>query len=118
MVEDLNVPSITIPELRQNLTVTRTVTNVGPVNSVYIARVRAPDGVRVTVEPSILVFDSRTKKVEFRVTFHAKRMIQGRYTFGHLIWEDGYGDDDSSSHSVRIPLVVRTVIDYSSYAET
>ncbi|CAI0378253.1 unnamed protein product [Linum tenue] len=118
MVEDLNVPSITIPELRQNLTVTRTVTNVGPVDSVYIARVRAPDGVRVTVEPSILVFDSHTKKVEFRVTFHAKRMIQGRYTFGHLIWEDGYGDDDSSSHSVRIPLVVRTVIDYSSYAET
>jgi hypothetical protein len=35
--------------------------------------------------------------------------IQGRYSFGNLFWEDGF-------HVVRIPLIVKTVID-DFYAE-
>ncbi|CAN1256046.1 Subtilisin-like protease SBT3.2 [Linum perenne] len=110
ILENLNLPSITIPELRHNLTVTRTVTNVGPVDSIYIAKIHPPSGVYVTVKPSILVFDSSTNRIEFRVTFCSKVLIQGRYSFGELSWEDS-GDD--SSHVVRIPLVVRTVTEYS-----
>ncbi|KAG6779562.1 hypothetical protein POTOM_015954 [Populus tomentosa] len=101
---NLNLPSITIPELKQNLTVSRTVTNVGPITSIYVARVLAPAGTRVTVEPSVLSFDSTRKKIKFKVTFCSMLRIQGRYSFGNLFLEDGF-------HVVRIPLIVRTVID-------
>ncbi|KAJ6692769.1 hypothetical protein OIU79_014496 [Salix purpurea] len=87
---NLNLPAIAISGLKQNLTVSRTVTNVGPVTSLYVARVVAPPGTYVTVEPSVLSFDSTRKKIKFK--------------------EDGF-------HLVRMPLVVRAVID-DFYAET
>nr|CAD1821444.1 unnamed protein product [Ananas comosus var. bracteatus] len=102
--KDLNLPSISIPELRKTLTVSRTVTNVGPVNAVYRARVEAPKGVHVHVEPKVLLFNMTAKMLSFKVTFRPKLDVRGRYMFGSLSWEDGV-------HSVRIPLVVRTVID-------
>ncbi|KAJ6716843.1 PROPROTEIN CONVERTASE SUBTILISIN/KEXIN [Salix koriyanagi] len=107
---NLNLPAIAIPGLKKNLTVSRTVTNVGPVTSLYVARVVAPPGTYVTVEPSVLSFDSTTKKIKFKVTFCSQLRIQGRYSFGNLFWEDGF-------HLVRMPLVVRAVID-DFYAET
>ncbi|KAJ6346081.1 hypothetical protein OIU78_008672 [Salix suchowensis] len=107
---NLNLPAIAIPGLKKNLTVSRTVTNVGPVTSLYAARVVAPPGTYVTVEPSVLSFDSTTKKIKFKVTFCSQLRIQGRYSFGNLFWEDGF-------HLVRMPLVVRAVID-DFYAET
>ncbi|KAK0580478.1 hypothetical protein LWI29_002405 [Acer saccharum] len=100
---NLNLPSITIPELKHTLTVSRKVTNVGPVNSVYVVRVQAPAGVTARVEPSILTFNSTTKKLKFKVIFRSKLRVQGRYSFGYLFWEDGF-------HVVRIPLIIRTVI--------
>ena len=109
-LENLNLPSISIPELKEKLTVTRTVTNVGPVNTVYTASVQAPAGTVVRVKPSILFFNSTIRKLKFKVTFHSKLRIQGRYSFGNLIWEDGF-------HVVRIPLIVRTVIQ-DFYADT
>lgn len=109
-LKNLNLPSITIPELKENLTVSRTVTNVGPVNSVYTAFVQAPVGTNVRVEPSILSFNSTIRKLKFKVTFHSLLRVQGRYSFGNLLWEDGF-------HVVRIPLIVRTVIE-DFYAET
>lgn len=107
---NLNLPSITIAELKENLTVSRTVTNVGPVNSFYTAFVQAPAGTKVIVEPPNLLFNSSIRKLKFKVTFHSQLRVQGRYSFGNLFWEDGF-------HVVRIPLVVRTVID-NFYAET
>ncbi|XP_058109160.1 subtilisin-like protease SBT3.9 [Magnolia sinica] len=101
---DLNLPSISIPHLRKPLTVSRTVTNVGPVTSVYIAHVEAPPGVMVSVKPWILLFNSTVKKQKFKVSFFSQLRVQGRYSFGSLSWTDGV-------HVVRIPLVVRTVID-------
>lgn len=100
---DLNLPSISIPDLRRSLTVSRTVTNVGPVNSVYTALVEAPPGVNVQVRPSILLFNSTVKKLKFRVSFNSLLRVHGRYSFGTLTWEGGV-------HVVRIPLVVRTII--------
>jgi len=100
---NLNLPSITIPELRGRLTVSRTVTNVGSALSKYRARVEAPPGVDVTVSPSLLTFNSTLRRLTFKVTFQAKLKVQGRYNFGSLTWEDGV-------HTVRIPLVVRTMI--------
>ncbi|CAN6543975.1 unnamed protein product [Malus baccata var. baccata] len=65
-INNLNLPSITIHELKQRTTVSRTVTNVGPVNSIYNARVVTPAGVSVRVKPSILSFNSTVKKLEFK----------------------------------------------------
>lgn len=98
----LNLPSISITELKNSLVVRRTVTNVGPALSIYKARVEAPAGVSVRVKPSILAFNSTIKKLKFKVAFTSLLRIQGRYSFGYLYWEDGF-------HVVRIPLVVRTV---------
>ncbi|KAI4989208.1 hypothetical protein ZWY2020_036525 [Hordeum vulgare] len=98
---NLNVPSITIPELRGKLSVSRTVTNVGPVTSKYRARVEAPPGVDVTVSPSLLTFNSTVNRLTFKVMFQAKLKVQGRYTFGSLTWgrqhthgEDSFGGSD------------------------
>ncbi|XP_061340609.1 subtilisin-like protease SBT3.9 [Gastrolobium bilobum] len=107
---NMNLPSITVPELKQTLTVSRTVTNVGPIKSVYIARVVAPIGISVTVEPSILTFSSKRKKMKFKVTFSSKLRVQSRFSFGYLFWEDGL-------HQVRIPLAVRSIVE-ELYAET
>lgn len=86
------------------MTVSRTVTNVGPVNSIYIARVQTPAGVSVRVKPSVLLFNSTVKKLEFKVVFRPLLKVAGRFSFGNLYWEDGF-------HVVRIPLAVRTVLD-------
>lgn len=101
---NLNLPSISIPALKQCLPVSRRVTNVGLVNSVYKGRVEAPAGMNVRIEPSILRFNSTTKKIEFNVIFCSHLRVQGRYSFGNLYWEDGL-------HVVRIPLIARTVVD-------
>lgn len=66
-VLDVNYPAITIPNLNGEVTVTRTVTNVGPVDSVYRAVVEAPEGVKIAVEPETLVFNNSTKKLGFKV---------------------------------------------------
>ncbi|CAN6846489.1 unnamed protein product, partial [Brassica oleracea] len=81
-VLDLNLPSITIPNLRDEVTLTRTLTNVGPFNSVYKVVINPPTGVNVSVTP--------TSK-------HT-----GCY-FGSLTWSD-------NMHNVAIPLSVRTQI--------
>lgn len=107
---NLNLPSIIIPEMKNCVTVSRTVTNVGPPISFYVARVEAPPGVSVIVDPSVLSFNCTSNKLKFKVTFCSLLIVQGRYTFGKLFWEDG-------SHVVRIPLIVRPVIEYY-YAET
>ncbi|THG18954.1 hypothetical protein TEA_029303 [Camellia sinensis var. sinensis] len=66
---NLNLPSISIPELKHTVTVSRTVTNVGPILSFYVARVEAPPGINVTVEPSILFFNFTTKMLKFKAFF-------------------------------------------------
>lgn len=107
---DLNLPSISVPELKKTLTVRRAVTNVGPAISVYKARVEPPPGVSVKIDPSVLCFNSTAKKHKFKVTFTPQLRVQGRYSFGSLYWEDGL-------HVVQTALVVRTVIG-SYYSET
>ncbi|RLN07338.1 subtilisin-like protease SBT3.3 [Panicum miliaceum] len=101
----LNLPSIAVPDLKDSVTVSRTVTNVGPADAACRAVVEAPAGVDVSVEPSVIRFGGGGgRKATFRVTFTARQRVQGGYTFGSLTWLDG-GD-----HSVRIPVAVRTVI--------
>ncbi|KAG2312334.1 hypothetical protein Bca52824_023891 [Brassica carinata] len=102
-VLDLNLPSITIPDLKEEVTLTRTVTNVGPLNSVYRVKVEPPLGVQVTVMPKKLVFNSETKKLSYQVRVSTKHKINTGFYFGSLAWI-------SSVHNVIIPLSVRTQV--------
>jgi hypothetical protein len=103
---NLNLPSIAVPYLKTNVVVRRTVMNVGPTEATYRMMVEAPAGVAVSVEPSVISFTRGGRKtITFMVRFMAKQRVQGGYTFGSLTWKS-----DGSTHSVRIPVAVRTVI--------
>ncbi|CAM0943026.1 unnamed protein product [Alopecurus aequalis] len=102
---NLNLPSIAVPNLKNHITVWRTITNVGPVEATYQAVFEAPAGVAMSVEPSVINFtEGGSRSATFRLTLTAKQRVQGGYTFGSLTWSD------QSAHSVRIPIAVRTVI--------
>ncbi|KAG5410826.1 hypothetical protein IGI04_007145 [Brassica rapa subsp. trilocularis] len=109
-VLDLNLPSITIPDLKEEVTLTRTVTNVGPPSSVYKVKVEPPLGVQVTVMPKKLVFNSKTKKLSYHVRVSTRHKINTGFYFGSLTWSD-------SVHNVIIPLSVRTQILQNYYDE-
>ncbi|EEF37350.1 Xylem serine proteinase 1 precursor, putative [Ricinus communis] len=98
-VLNFNYPSITVPHLLGNVTVTRTLKNVGT-PGVYTVRVDAPEGISVKVEPMSLKFNKVNEKKSFRVTLEAKIIESGFYAFGGLVWSDGV-------HNVRSPLVVK-----------
>lgn len=96
---DLNYPSIAVPNLKDEMSVTRIVTNVGKPRSVYKARVSLPRGINVTVVPDRLVFSSFRQKMKFTVTFKVAGPTKG-YSFGFLLWR-------SRRSRVISPLVVQ-----------
>ncbi|KAL1205374.1 Subtilisin-like protease SBT3.1 [Cardamine amara subsp. amara] len=99
---DVNVPSITIPDIKRNVTVTRTVTNVGPVDSVYKPVIEAPLGFNVAVSPEKLVFNNGTKNAAFTVIVSpGSHRSNTAFYFGSLTWSDGL-------HNVTIPVSLRT----------
>ncbi|KAI3723351.1 hypothetical protein L2E82_34859 [Cichorium intybus] len=114
---NLNYPSITVSSLESTVTIKRTVRNVGgKITSIYFGRIVSPHGVEVTVWPRILFFSYFTDEISYYVTFRPKKVSQGRYDYGEIVWSDGF-------HTVRSPLVVCvntatpvTTIDDSSQA--
>ncbi|VAH58778.1 unnamed protein product [Triticum turgidum subsp. durum] len=102
---NLNLPSIAIPDLKDHVTVQRTITNVGAVGTTYRAVLEAPAWVVMSVEPSMVTFaKGSSTSMTFRVSFTTRRRVQGGFTFGSLTWSDG------NTHPVRIAVAVRTVI--------
>ncbi|KAL6853832.1 hypothetical protein ACP4OV_019861 [Aristida adscensionis] len=99
----LNLPSISIPELRHAIKLQRVVTNVGEVDAVYRSAVQSPLGVKIRVEPSNLVFNATTRVSTFKVSIKPLWKVQGDYTFGSLTWYN-------ERHTVRIPIAVRITI--------
>ncbi|XP_021737087.1 subtilisin-like protease SBT5.4 [Chenopodium quinoa] len=95
---NFNYPSITVPELSGSVTVTRTLKNVGSPGE-YIASVRHPSGVAVTVNPRVLKFDRVGEEKKFTVTLTSEINNSVDYKFGELLWSDGI-------HNVRSPIVV------------
>ncbi|XP_028051670.1 subtilisin-like protease SBT3.4 isoform X1 [Camellia sinensis] len=106
---NLNLPSITIPNLKRTVTVLRIVSNVGDINSEYKVQVEAPYGVQMVVEPQILRFNSTIRALPFKVTFFSTRKMHGDYRFGSLVWTDG-------KHFVKSPISIRA-IKFDSYAD-
>ncbi|XP_031259152.1 subtilisin-like protease SBT3.5 isoform X2 [Pistacia vera] len=105
---DINLPSITIPSLRNSVTITRTVTNVGNSKSVYRAVIEHLFGTMISVQPNVLVFNATNQKISFRVTISTSHELIAGYYFGSLTWTDGV-------HYVRSPLSVRTDVLLSYY---
>ncbi|KAL5706471.1 hypothetical protein ACHQM5_024634 [Ranunculus cassubicifolius] len=109
---NLNYPSISAvftisgPAKTQTKTFIRTVTNVGPANSVYTPKIEAPKGSSVSVTPSRLVFSPTVRKVSYAVTISAnsKNLVLGDSggAFGYLSWLDG-------KHVVRSPIVITPI---------
>ena len=108
-VLDVNLPSITIPNLKSPINLTRTVTNVGPINSVYRAIIEPPVGTVVLVKPDVLAFSSGTKTISFTVIVSSVHQMNTGYLFGSLTWTNGV-------HAVRSPISVRTEF-LKSYAD-
>ncbi|KAJ6841824.1 putative subtilisin-like protease SBT1.5 [Iris pallida] len=106
---NLNYPSLSAVFVgggRMKTHFIRTVTNVGAAGrSVYRAEVTAPQGCRVTVEPSRLAFRRVGQKLSFLVRVEVEAAV-GRLSpgsssvrSGAVAWSDG-------RHSVRSPIVV------------
>ncbi|XP_057972827.1 subtilisin-like protease SBT3.9 [Malania oleifera] len=102
--ENLNLPSISVPELKTCLTISRTATNVGPANSWYISFIEAPPGISLIVEPPILLFNDAIKKINFKITLCSQLRVQGRYSFGYIYWTN-------LNHLVKMPIIVRPIIE-------
>lgn len=105
VVEDFNYPSITIPNLgpKDVVKVKRTVTNVGP-PSTYTVEFKAPKGVKVSVEPSQLIFKEVGEKKSFQVVVEASGITKPKdYAFGEMWWTNG-------KNQVRSPIVVQYTV--------
>ncbi|GAA3449585.1 S8 family serine peptidase [Dactylosporangium matsuzakiense] len=99
---DLNYPSIGIGSLPGDQTVTRTVTNVTDLPSVYVATVTPPPGTAVEVSPPTMTVPAGGSAT-FKVTVKRTDATYRQYTFGALTWTDLRG------HAVRSPIAVRPV---------
>ncbi|KAI5406633.1 subtilisin-like protease SBT5.3 isoform X2 [Lathyrus oleraceus] len=99
---NLNYPSITVPNLSGSVTVKRTLKNVGA-PATYIVHVQNPDGITVSVKPSILEFKHVGEEKRFEVKLKAnKGKVTKSYVFGKMTWSDG-------KHYVKSPLVVKGI---------
>lgn len=67
----LNYPAILVPLRAEAFAVNRTVTNVGPARSNYTAKIEAPKGLTVKVEPAELEFTKVNERKTFTVTVSA-----------------------------------------------
>lgn len=101
---DLNYPTISVPNLIGRESVLRTLTNVGPAAAVnYTVVVVNPQGVNLTVTPSLLSFQSIGQQLSFTVDLAVEDGIDPdgqAYSFGSVQWLD-------SVHSVRSVVAVR-----------
>jgi len=70
---------------------------------VYRVLVQSPIGVRIEVEPPVLVFDAANKVHTFKVTLSPAWKLQGDYTFGSITWR-------SDRKAVRIPVAARITV--------
>ena len=101
LISSVNYPSISIRQLNRHQAakvVERTVTNTGPSNSTYVAKVDSPPGLVVKVTPAKISFAKDKRKLAFQVSFYGKDAPKG-YNFGSVTWFDG-------RHSVRVVFSV------------
>ncbi|OMO74718.1 hypothetical protein COLO4_26537 [Corchorus olitorius] len=111
---DLNYPSfiavfrdfnaIGKPNLTTVREFTRTVTNVAEGSFTYKATVTPMKGLKVTVEPNVLVFKGKNDKKSFKLSIKGPRQLD-EDSFGYQTWEDS-----GRKHVVRSPVVATSYI--------
>ncbi|KAF7006652.1 hypothetical protein CFC21_021677 [Triticum aestivum] len=94
----LNYPTITVLVSSTLLTVNRTVTNVGPADSTFKAKVAVPRSLTVRVSPETLSFSKIGEKKTFSVSVSGDLGKEELYEEGSLSWV-------SERHVVRSPIV-------------
>ncbi|KAF7006648.1 hypothetical protein CFC21_021673 [Triticum aestivum] len=95
----LNYPTITVPLTSMQFTVNRTVTNVGPADSKFKAKVDVPRSLTVRVVPETLSFSKIGEKKTFSVSVSGHGLDkEGVHVEGSLSWV-------SEKHVVRSPIV-------------
>ncbi|XP_037481212.1 subtilisin-like protease 4 [Triticum dicoccoides] len=94
----LNYPTITVSATSTPFTVKRTVTNVGPENSTFTAKVDAPRSLTVRVSPETLAFSKTGEKKTFSVSVSSHGLGEELHLEGSLSWV-------SEKHVVRSPIV-------------
>lgn len=102
----LNYPSFSVvfSNIRDVVTYTRTVKNVGLGYSSsvkYKVEIASPSGVSVTVMPSELEFNFVNSSLSYEVTFSSRAgsEAEGSNQFGWISWKDGV-------HEVRSPIAI------------
>jgi len=95
----LNQPSIALPSLASEQTVTRRVTNVDDEAGVYTVEVEAPAGLEVIVTPTSLSL-SPGESANFDVTIRYVSGTLDLWRFGALTWR-------STDRAVRSPIAVK-----------
>ncbi|KAK4262691.1 hypothetical protein QN277_028223 [Acacia crassicarpa] len=100
---ELNYPSFSILMGSSSQSYTRTVTNVGPGNSVYNLKLELPEGVVMNVNPRQINFTGMYQRVKYSVEFtpvpEEARNDDVEFSQGSLSWV-------SDTHTVRIPIAV------------
>ncbi|TVU02038.1 hypothetical protein EJB05_52502, partial [Eragrostis curvula] len=105
---DLNYPSIAVPVINYGVDfaveIPRKVTNVGPVNSVYRAKISSAQGITVSVEPDKLAFTAERQELSFTVSVMGSLQTPAADggslgASASIIWSDG-------KHQVRSPIYV------------
>nr|XP_010911268.1 subtilisin-like protease SBT1.1 [Elaeis guineensis] len=111
--DQLNLPSISVNLGKSSLhdkpagvvtsskirTVSRTVTNVGEANSVFLVKVDEPEGVSVKITPQVLRFSGLNEEKSYTVELSTDGKPPGKYSEGQLRWI-------SSKHVARSPISV------------
>ncbi|KAJ4832193.1 hypothetical protein Tsubulata_009018 [Turnera subulata] len=102
--DSINYPSmqLQLEDYSSNFSVAfyRTVTNVGPATSVYIATVRSSQkGLKVTVNPAKLAFSAANEKKSFKVKVTGPPLGDASIFSASLEWR-------SSGYLVKSPIVV------------
>lgn len=82
---DINLPSVAITELVNEVTVTRRVRNVGPPGT-YTVEIDTPAGIELVVEPQRLTL-GEDEEAEFTLTFSSS--AESDWRFGSYTWVSG-----------------------------
>lgn len=98
---DLNQPAIAIGRLANQRTVTRRVTNVSAEAASYTAKVEAPSGIGVIVDPPMLTMQPG-ESAEFDVTVSMQSGPLDLWRFGSIAWVN-------TEQTVRSPLAIRPI---------
>ena len=99
--QNLNYPSIGVSALAGTETVTRTVTSVADRTTTFRARVNAPEGYDVSVNPAVITLNPG-ESASFDVTITNIGAPNGEWRFGDLTWK-------GSGYKVRSPIAVNGV---------